>query len=122
MPRLMSFAMTTEQYKNRSKTVTRRWGWLHAKVGMEFSGVEKAMGLKKGEKIKHIGPGRIKNVRREPLDAMIKDIEYGREEMKKEGYPFGMTCPKEFVEKLAKSAGKKTSDLITRIEFEHINE
>ena len=47
MPRNMSFAMTTEQIRARTKTVTRRFGWWFLKAGDQVWAVEKAMGLKK---------------------------------------------------------------------------
>lgn len=117
MPRNMSFAMTTEQYRNGSKDVTRRWTWENAKAGDVIMGVEKTMGLKKGDKMVRLGPAEIVSVRREPLDRMIKEPEYGAEEMRREGYPFGLTDPAEFVERLIFKTKKKPSDLITRIEF-----
>lgn len=36
MSRLMSFAMTTPQFIDRSKTVTRRFGWWLLKNGDEI--------------------------------------------------------------------------------------
>ena len=48
MARNMSFALTTEQFKARTKTVTRRFGWWFLKPGDVVRGVEKAMGLKPG--------------------------------------------------------------------------
>jgi len=33
MPRNISFALTTQQVRNRTKTVTRRAGWLFLKAG-----------------------------------------------------------------------------------------
>ena len=122
MPRNMSFSMTTEQYRNGTKDVTRRWSWEHAKPGDIVMGVEKAMGLKKGESMVRLGPAEIVSVRREPLDRMVKEPEYGAEEMRREGYPFGLTDPAAFVERLARSAQKKPSDLITRIEFRKIQD
>jgi len=55
MPRNMSFAMTTEQFIARTKTVTRRFGWWFLREGDIVCGVEKAMGLKRGEQIKRLG-------------------------------------------------------------------
>lgn len=120
MPRLISFAMTTDQVREKTKTVTRRWAWLHAKPGMILTGVEKAMGLKKGEKIVRLCDIRVISVRRERLDAMVTDMDYGRKELQLEGHPFGLTCPAEFVAKLCKGTKNKPSDLITRIEYEYI--
>ncbi len=59
MPRNMSFSMTTAQFRARTKTVTRRLGWWNLKPGDVIMGVEKAMGLKKGEKVKRLGRIRI---------------------------------------------------------------
>ena len=52
--RNMSFSETTMQARDRSKTVTRRWGWWFLKPGDRVQQVEKAMGLKLGEKVKKI--------------------------------------------------------------------
>lgn len=70
MPRNMSFAMTTGQFKARTKTVTRRFGWWFLKPGDVVRGVEKAMGLKKGEKVKALSLIRIVAARPEPLNAI----------------------------------------------------
>ena len=63
----MSFALTTEQFKNRTKTVTRRFGWSFLKPGDIVCGVEKSMGLAKGEKIKRLGLIEIVSIRKESL-------------------------------------------------------
>ncbi len=52
--RNMSFAKTTAQARDRSKTVTRRWGWGFLKPGDKVQQVEKCMGLKLDEKVKKI--------------------------------------------------------------------
>ena len=49
--RNMSFSLTTEQIRNRTKDVTRRLGWKNLKPGEHFRAVEKCQGLKKGEHI-----------------------------------------------------------------------
>jgi hypothetical protein len=53
--RNMSFSLTTRQFLDGSKTVTRRVGWNNLKPGERFMAVEKAMGLRKGEKVKRLG-------------------------------------------------------------------
>lgn len=124
MPRNISFAMTTAQFRAREKDVTRRWGWeflLVAPPGLVLNGVEKAMGLKKGEKIVLLGRIALVSARRELLNRMILEPEYGAEEMRREGYPFGLTDPAEFVERLAASARKRPSDPITRIEYRYLD-
>ena len=117
MARMMSFSMTTPQFVDGSKDVTRRWGWAKLRAGDELVAVEKAMGLKKGEKVKKLGRIRVVSVRIERLDRMIHEQAYGADELRREGYPFGLKCPKAFVETLAASGKKKPSDKITRIEF-----
>ena len=47
----MSFALTTEQVRNRTKTVTRRLGWATAKAGDIVQPIVKGQGLKKGERV-----------------------------------------------------------------------
>ena len=54
MARNMSFAITTSQVRDRSKTVTRRLGWRFLKRGDVVCAVVKNMGLKKGEKVQRL--------------------------------------------------------------------
>jgi len=112
--RNMSFAMTTEQIRQRTKTVTRRFGWWFLKPGDMVQPVEKAMGLKKGEKIKKIGGLiRIVAVRKEHLYMITKD------DCIKEGFPH--YTPDDFVKMM--EAHYKRCDFYTqvnRIEFEYI--
>src|SRR5690242_18963622 len=69
--RNMSFAITMEQIRYQTKTVTRRLGWKFAKVGDVVQPVVKSQGLKKGETVEKIGgPIRFINVRRERLSAI----------------------------------------------------
>jgi len=44
MPRNMSFTLTAKQILDRTKTVTRRRGWKHLKVGELFWACEKCQG------------------------------------------------------------------------------
>lgn len=114
MPRNMSFAMTTQQVKDRTKTVTRRYGWLFLKPGDILNGVEKAMGLQKGEKIKRLCTIRVVRVRQEPLEAMTE------EDVIKEGFPDWTAA--EFVQMIVDHYGKHPCELINRIEFEYVEE
>lgn len=95
MSRNMSFFLTTEQYLNGSKTVTRRLGWKFAKVGDICNGVEKCQGLKKGEKVVRLGQHKWVSLRWERLDKMITNPSYGAREVIKEGFP--SLLPQEFV-------------------------
>ncbi len=112
MPRNMSFTLTIEQFKNRTKTVTRRFGWLFLQPGDIVCGVEKSMGFKKGEKIKRLGEIRIISTRREPLNEITK------EDCVKEGFPD--LTPSEFVDMIVKHYNCSRFDTINRIEFEYV--
>lgn len=119
MPRNMSFALTTNQFRNRTKRVTRRLKWLNLKAGDIVQGVVKCMGLKPGEKIERLGLIRIISVRREPLDLMETDLEYGKSEAALEGFP-ELSGP-EFVAMFSKGMRVPHSTEITRIEYEYLD-
>ena len=78
MPRNISFAMTTQQVQDRTKDVTRRFGWWFLKPGDKLCGVKKAMGLKKGEQIERLCNIEVVSVRSEPLDAITQGRCYPR--------------------------------------------
>ncbi|KKN77646.1 hypothetical protein LCGC14_0357710 [marine sediment metagenome] len=71
--RNMSFSKTTGQARDRSKIVTRRWGWWFLKPGDKVQQVEKCMGLKLGEKVKKIHVIEITSVGEEPLGDITDD-------------------------------------------------
>ena len=116
--RMMSFSLTTRQMRAREKDVTRRVGWKSLKPGTELLAVEKAMGLKKGEKVKPIGKIRVLDVRRERLDELVNPARgvYGQTEMVREGFP-GLD-PQSFM--LQYLPDIDPNELITRGEFEHL--
>lgn len=119
--RNISFALTTQQVIDGSKTVTRRMGWLRLRVGDLLLPVRKCMGLRQGEKVQALrGPIRVVSVRREPLLAMIADPIYGFDECVLEG--FGQhpeyRYPVPFVDMFcATHKGCVPSSEVTRIEF-----
>lgn len=117
--RNMSFAMTTDQIQDGTKTVTRRLGWLHLKPGDMLRPVRKCMGLKPGEKIEALRePVRVVSPSREPLRRMTDDIEYGRAECIREGFPD--LTPAQFVAMFCASHKPCTPEtIVTRIEFEY---
>ncbi|TAM23400.1 MAG: hypothetical protein EPN60_15130 [Nevskiaceae bacterium] len=120
----MSFMLTTAQFRNRSKTVTRRLGWSRLKPGDLVMGVEKGMGLKPGEQIVRLGAIRILDVRGEPLRRMTDNIDYGFDECAKEG--FGkhprLCWPSAFVEFFCNSHKGCTPETeINRIAFEYVD-
>jgi hypothetical protein len=122
MPRNMSFSITTEQMRNRTKTVTRRLGWKFLKPGDVVNAVEKAMGLKPGEKIQRICQIRILSNKPEALRLMLVREDYGRRETTLEGYPAGTEKhdPDLFIEMFCKAMKCKPSTMVNRIEFEYI--
>ncbi len=112
MPRNMSFALTTEQFKARIKDLTRRLGWWFLREGDLVMGVEKGMGLGKGGKVKRLGLIRIKSVRREPLNAITAD------DVAREGYPGKSTeC---FIAKFCKAMKCEPGVKVNRIEYEYV--
>ena len=119
--RNMSFALTTPQVLARTKDVTRRMGWLKLKAGDLVQPVKKCMGLKPGEKIEKLGPPiRIISVHREPLSQMTKDLEYGFEEVRREGFEGhpAYQWPSEWVQMFCATHKGCTPDtMVTRIEF-----
>lgn len=108
----MSFMLTTNQVENRTKTVTRRSGWLFLKPGDVLNAVEKGQGLKKGERVRKICPIRILSVRREPL------FDITDEEVKKEGFPFWGRM--DFIKMFMKHNNCAPDILVSRIEFEYL--
>jgi hypothetical protein len=113
MPRNISFALTKEQVKNRTKTVTRRDGWWNLTGGEILNAVEKSQGLKKGEKVKVICQIRVIRSETERLNCITQ------EECVKEGFP-NMT-PEQFIKMFCKSHKEITEyDHVNRIEFEYV--
>lgn len=114
--RNISFAMTTEQILNRSKTVTRRDGWLHVKAGDLLRPVDRVMGFKKGERSQPLLPDgwliEVVDVRREPLDAITP------EDVVREGFPD--LTPAEFVAKYRKHGDKAADGKVARIQFKYV--
>lgn len=110
----ISFAITKTQVVTRAKTVTRRVGWLDLKAGEILQGVEKAQGLKKGEKVKVLCKVRVVSVTPQVLMAI------DQAEVEREGFP-GMT-PDEFIAMFCKThKGVTPQTEITRIEFEYVD-
>jgi len=119
MPRNMSFSITTEQIRNRTKTVTRRKGWKFLKPGDVLNACVKCMGLKPGEKIERLCQIRVMDVRRERLSLMGHRI-YGKNEAAREGFP-GMAGVA-FVAMFCEHMGGSRDQFVTRIEFEYLED
>jgi hypothetical protein len=116
--RNMSFALTADQIVAGTKTVTRRIGWEHLQPGDQVRPVLKAMGMRKGEHVQVLtDPLTVRSVRRERLDRLLKDLDYGSAEVVAEGFP--TLDPWEFVDMfLSSHKGCRQDSLVTRIEFE----
>jgi hypothetical protein len=112
MPRMMSFAMTTEQVRRHIKTVTRRLGWKFLKPGDILWAVEKAQGLKKGEKVKRICLIRVVSCRDEPLDKITAA------DCILEGFP--EMSPSDFVDMFCAANKCVPHKSVNRIKFEYI--
>lgn len=110
--RNMSFMLTTEQIRNRTKSVTRRMGWSFLKPGDKVQAVEKGMGIRKGEKMNKICTIVIVSNTPEML------IKITPEEVIKEGFPG--KSPNWFIDMFCKSHKKCTPvTVINRIEFKY---
>jgi hypothetical protein len=112
----MSFALTEQQLLDGTKTVTRRLGWRNLKPGDKLLAVDKAMGLRKGQKSRILATIRVRSVMLEKLGE-ISPIE-----CKREGFP-DMTTD-EFVDMFCAAHGSKCTARteVTRISFEILKE
>lgn len=114
MPRLMSVSLTEPQVRARSKTVTRRMGWLMLQPGTRLTLCRKVMGRRKGEPLVRIVDVEVLDVRRERLDLITPN------EVAAEGFP-NMT-PAEFVEFFCTShPGCTPESTITRIQWRYLD-
>ena len=112
--RNISFFLTTPQFIAGTKDVTRRLGWLHAQKGMLLMAVEKGQGIKKGEKVRRLGPIEILSVAREPL----VEIHGYPDDCKREGFPD--FAPHEFIEMFCEHNRCEPTSVVTRIEFRKV--
>jgi hypothetical protein len=122
--RNISFALTTDQVRNQTKTVTRRIGWAWLKPGTLLQPIVKGQGIPKGGKVEKIGaPIRVVSVRRERLSKLVSSSPaWARREVVAEGFP-EMTAY-QFFGFFSKSHGARSEDQalrleVTRIEFEY---
>lgn len=113
MPRNMSFAMTTQQVRDRTKDVTRRDGWWFLKPGDVVNAVEKSMGLPKGAKVKRLCQIEIISTRPEPLNMISQD------DVDREGFP--EWTPEDFILFLTSKSGCKPDKTLNRIEFRYLD-
>lgn len=110
--RRISYSLTTPQFRARTKDVTRRLGWGDLEAGEQLMGIEKGMGLRKGERQVELGAVEVISVRAEPLDAITP------EEVVREGFP-EMT-PAQFVAMFCQHNRCTPSTVINRIEYRYL--
>lgn len=107
--RLMSFALTTAQVRNHTKTVTRRLGWATATPGQIVQPVVNCMGLKRGQHVEKVnGPIRFVEVSREELSWLVESGN-GSREVVAEGFPD--LTPAQFVAMFCRHNGCKPTDV-----------
>jgi hypothetical protein len=113
--RNISFALTTAQVRNQTKTVTRRIGWKSLTRGTLLQPVVKAQGLKKGEHVEKIG-GPIRVVRVDLVvlgDISLTDVH-------REGFP-NLTKP-QFIKFFKQTHSCRRDAVVTRIEFVYVTD
>lgn len=121
--RNISFALTTQQIRDRTKTVTRRrgtWWSTVLKPGDVLCAVEKSQGIKRGGLVR-LGTIRVVSVRTELLLEILADKlnGYDNEESAREGFP--MMDGHQFVRMFRRHMGGPPDQSVTRIEFEYIH-
>ncbi len=122
MPPHMSFSLTIEAVRRQEKDVTRRLGWGRLNSGGLFVPVERAMGLKKGEKHVIIWPLCVcLSNTPQSLDLLLNPAfaEYTAAEMIREGFP-GMD-PREFVEMFIRANHCPVYAVPNRIEYGYVH-
>lgn len=114
--RNMSFMLTTDQVRAKTKTVTRRMGWKNLKPGTLLQPVVKGQGLKKGEQVETIGgPIRVVRVDRVILNQITPQDVY------REGFP--QMTREQFIKMFKQShRGCRSGSVVSRIQFEYVEE
>lgn len=125
MPRLMSVSFTEQAVIERRKHVTRRKGWSMLSPGDRVTLCRKVMGRRQRdgfvEPLVRLAEVEIVGVRRERLDLMISDPEYGSAEVALEGFP-GME-PVEFIHRFFTHAqGLPAEAVVTRVEWRYLDD
>lgn len=113
--RLMSVSLTADAVVARTKTVTRRAGWLTLKPGDRLQLCRKVMGRRKGEPLERLAVVEVVDVRREPLCDITND------DVAREGFPEWSWT--EFVQFFCEThKGVAFGTEITRIEWRYLGE
>jgi hypothetical protein len=109
--RNISFSLTTPQFIDGTKDVTRRLGWTFLKPGDHLMGCEKCQGIKPGELVR-LGEIEVVSVRRECLNKITAD------DCRREGFP--QLTPKQFVDMFCEHMACTIDKIVTRIEFKRV--
>ena len=110
--RCMSFAMTPDAIRDRTKTVTRRLGWRFLKVGDLLRAMDSSTRTGTAKELAVI---RVTDLRREKLYAITE------EDVAREGLSPHMT-PALFIVRFCQALGCSPIDEVLRIEFEYVEE
>ena len=108
----MSVSLTADAVVRRTKTVTRRKGWLFLKVGDTLTLCRKVQGRKEGDPLDKLAEVEVTSIRREPLHAITA------EDVRREGFT-GQT-PQFFVELFCDNMKCKPDTIVTRIEWRYL--
>lgn len=114
MPRNMSFSLTTDQFIEETKNVTRRLGWGNLLPGELFNGVRKGMGLRKGEKVEKLHLCRCVSNTPERVDFI------SQADVAREGFP--NMSRQGFVEMFCRHNKCQPAKIINRIEYAFLRE
>ena len=109
--RIMSFSATTDQIRNRTKTVTRRFGWWSLKKGTILMAVEKYRGVRLKDRVE-LATLLVVSVR------MVRLSNIKKHDLIKEGFP--NMSPREFVTMFCKMNRCEDWSMVTRIEFQYL--
>ena len=121
--RNMSFSLTQEQARTRTKDVTRRQHWDNLKPGDMIQQIVKGQGLKKGQHVEKIHIIRIISVQAEHVDDIVSRwYRDGKFEAGREGFPQWVGQEWRFVEMYCKANKCRCFDDCNRIEFEYVED
>ena len=121
--RQMSYFLTTEQARAKTKDLTRRQHWDNLKPGEMIQQIVKGQGLKKGEHVEKIHVIRIVRVESEPIwDILYCGFRDGQWEVEREGFPEWIGQESRFIEMYCAANKCQPKDPCNRIEFEYVEE
>lgn len=110
--RLMAVALTEAAVRDRTKTVSRRLGWLFARPGDRLALCVKVMGRRRGEALVRLAAVELVDVRREPLAAITPD------DVAREGFP-GWTA-RQFIDFYTAAMHVPETVTVTRLEWRYL--